>query len=99
MNEFESSVIRRLMKDPGTRLIFSPHAERARMVERDVTENDVRTVLKKCRVSLVEWRGSALVWNAESNDIDGRPLRIPVMVNETNKLIVVRTVIDLTSNN
>lgn len=97
MFEHEAGIIRRMMRNPGVRIVYSDHAERERMVQRKITDNDVRTVLKRCRVTLVEDRGPTPVWNAEGSDLDGRRLRVCVRVNEEAIVVVVITVIDLKS--
>lgn len=95
MYEHEAGVIRRLITDRNHRIIYSHHAERGRMVERGITENDVRTVLKRCRVTEVRPDRRGPVWSAEGTDLDGRRLRICVSVREEAVLIVVVTTIDL----
>lgn len=97
MHEYEAGVIRRLIANQNHRIIYSSHAERVRMVERGITENDVRTVLKKCRVTQIRPDDRGPVWNAEGMDLDGRRLRICVSVREEAVVIIVVTTINLDS--
>lgn len=94
MYEHEAGVIRRLMRNQ-CRLIYSDHVERTRMVQRKITEDDVRTVLRKCRVTDSRQNKLGPVWSAEGTDLDNRRLRICVSVREGPSVIIVVTAIDL----
>ena len=94
MYEHEAGVIRRLIRGQA-RIIYSDHAERVRMVARDITDSDVRTVLGKCRVTDIRTNRMGPVWSAESTDLDGRHLRICVAVRQEQTVIIVVTAIDL----
>ncbi len=95
MFEYEAGVICRLIRDQKTRLIYRNHAERVRMVQRDISENDVRTVLGKCCVTDIREHTLGPVWSAEGTDLDGRRLRICVSVPTPQTAIIVVTTIDL----
>lgn len=97
MYDYEAGVIRRLMGVPAVRIIYKHHAERVRMIERGITDNDVRTVLKRCRVTEVRPDDRGDAWSAEGTDCDGRRLRVVVSVREDVVLIIVITTIDLDS--
>lgn len=94
MFEYEASVIRRLIKSQ-CRITYKYHAERIRMVQRDITDNDVRTVLGRCKVTEVRPDLQGDVWNAEAPDLDGRNLRICVSVPKPETTIIVISTIDL----
>jgi hypothetical protein len=94
MFEHEAGVIRRLMRDQ-IRIVYSDHAERARMVQRQITDGDVRTVLGKCRVTDIRPHKLGPVWSAEGTDLDGRRLRVCVSVPPAQTAIIVVTTIDL----
>ena len=94
MFEYEAGVIRRLMCGQ-IRIIYSDHAERVRMAQRGITDNDVRTVLGKCRVTDIRQHKLGQVWSAEGTDRDGRNLRICVSVPKPETAIIVVTTIDL----
>ena len=94
MFEYEAGVIRRLIRDRA-RIIYRHHAERERMVQREITDNDVRTILGKCRVTDVRETKLGPVWSAEGTDLDGRNLRICVSVPKTETAIIVVTTINL----
>lgn len=95
MYEFEAGLIRRLIADPNCRVIYRVHAERVRMVERNITENDVKAVLRKCRETEVRDSPRGPVFSAEAKDHDGRNLRVCVSPREQQCAVIVVTTIDL----
>ena len=77
------------------RIVYRDHAERIRMAQRGITENDVRTILGKCRVTDIREHKLGPVWSAEATDLDGRNLRVCVSVPKPETAIIVITTIDL----
>jgi hypothetical protein len=92
--EAEAGIIRRMMRDRA-RIIYSRHAEFDRMPLRNITDDDVRMVLARCRVTGIRDSSQGPVWAAEGTDLDGRLLRIPVAVKETGAIIIVVSAIEL----
>ncbi|WP_083876093.1 DUF4258 domain-containing protein [Caenispirillum salinarum] len=80
------------MQDRNVRLIFTTHARKIRMPERNITDSDVRTVLRSCTVTDKRFSHPGEVLSAEGKDLDGRNLRICVRINPPCTLIVVTTI-------
>lgn len=76
------------------RIIYSDHAERERMPERDITEDDVEAALSECRITERRENELGEVWAAEGEDLDERTLRIPVAIRQRdNAIIIVSTIV------
>ncbi|MGF7173368.1 DUF4258 domain-containing protein [Azospirillum doebereinerae] len=95
MYEDEAETIRTMMR-ARARIIYSKHADRERMPEREITDRDVRTVLETClEITQIRENDQGPVWSVEGHDLDGRRLRICVAVKARRNIVIVVTTIEL----
>jgi Domain of unknown function (DUF4258) len=74
----ETGTLRSVIADPGFHLILTTHG-RKEMAADDIIEPDVRRVLEWGTVTWIETKQEEL-WHVEGKDIDGRSIRLVVVV-------------------
>lgn len=85
----ETALVHQVIADPTCRLIFTIHS-RQEMKNDDIVEADVRLVLTKGRVTWIENKKDIL-WHVEGRDLDGRMIRVVVVVNQKDCYIKMIT--------
>jgi hypothetical protein len=85
----ETQTIRRILKNPQHRIIWSDHAEK-QMRKRNITAPDVLNVLTKGQVTLEEYKADIL-WRVKGRDLDGQALEVQVAAFESQITIKIVT--------
>ncbi len=89
----ETARLRRVAGNPNVHVFYGKHA-RTRMIERHISELDVKHILGRCPVVRVEPHLGSIRWNVRGKDLDGRNVELVVIVNEDDIEITVVTVIE-----
>jgi ABC-type molybdate transport system ATPase subunit len=89
----ESAVLSKVMSEGVVRFRYTMHC-RKEMAKNNIIEADVRHILKRYGVSWVEWKQDEL-WHVQGKDVDGRSIRLIIVVNATDVVVKLVTAMAL----